>query len=190
MASRSTQPSAGLLRRIVRALSLHRTLYTEVLREPAATRQAAIVVVLVAVAHALGATVRAYAGRESVAAAWSFGAAGELAFWVAAAAGSSIVARVTVATPPTFGAVLRGVGFACAPGLLILVASLASLAPVGAKWIILPVLVAWRLAALFVAARATVRTTLQAVLSLVVAVIAGLSTVAAVTATLHRFVPS
>jgi hypothetical protein len=133
--------------------------------------------------------VRASAGRESVASAWSFGATAEFAFWVAAAAGSSLVARFTVDTPPNYGAVLRGVGFACAPGLLILVASLASLAPLRVEWIILPALVAWRLAALFVAARATVRTTWQAVVSLLVAVIAGLSTVAAVTATLHRFVP-
>ena len=53
----------------------------------------------------------------------------------------------------TYGQVLRPFGFASVPGLLILVAALASLLGGGAQVVVLAALVPWRLATSYVAVR-------------------------------------
>jgi hypothetical protein len=74
---------------------------------------------------------------------------GEIVFWVGSSFAIYLIGRYLLGSAATYGQVLRPVGFAAVPGLLILVAALASL--VGAQVVVFAVLVPWRLATSFVA---------------------------------------
>ena len=142
---------AGLPRRIVRAARLDPALYAEVREDAAAGMQAAAVVLLVALAHGVGGTIRALRLGWSPVEGFVLGPAGELLFWVAASVAIFLMGRHIFGGAATYGEVARPFGFAAAPGLLILVAAAAS--GVGGESFLLPVIFLWRLAASFVAVR-------------------------------------
>ncbi|HSH79735.1 MAG TPA: YIP1 family protein [Herpetosiphonaceae bacterium] len=163
---------SGLLGRIVRAAWLDPALYREVREDASVGVQAVAVVLLVALAHGVGGTIRALLLGWSPVEGFVLGPAGELLFWVAASVAIFLIGRHIFGGASTYGEVARPFGFTAAPGLLILVAASAS--GVGGETLLLPVIFLWRLAAGFVAVRAAfglgpVRTTV----TLLAGVVAG-----------------
>ncbi len=135
---------------LVRAARLDGTLYEEVKANTAATGAAFGVMALVALAHGAGGAVRAAAfGRDPPAEGFLLGAQGEIVLWVGGSFTIYLVGRYLLGSAATYGQVLRPLGFAAVPGLLILVAAGASL--VGAQLAVFALLVPWRLATSFVA---------------------------------------
>jgi hypothetical protein len=107
-------------------------------------------VALVALAHGAGGVVWAVAfERDPPAEGFLIGVQGEIVFWVGSSFVIYLVGRRLLGNSATYGQVLRPLGFAAVPGLLILLAALASL--VGAQVVVFAVLVPWRLATSFVA---------------------------------------
>lgn len=142
-----------LTRRVVRAARLDGSLYAEVKTDTAATAQALAVVTIVALAHGLGGAIRgAYFGWNPVSGSL-FGVVGEITFFVVASLVIYLLARYVFGAMMTYPQVLRPFGFSVLPGLLILIATLASLAEIGAEVPVFVVLSVWRLAAGFVAVR-------------------------------------
>ncbi len=143
----------GLPGRMVRAARLEGGLYAEVRDDSAATGQALAVVALVALAHGLGGVIRgAYFGWNP-ASGLLFGVVGEFSFFAVASFVLYLIARYVFGAAVRYLQVLRPLGFSVVPGLLILVATLASLPGIGAEVPVFVVLIAWRLAAGFVAVR-------------------------------------
>jgi hypothetical protein len=135
---------------LIRAARLDGTLYEEVKANTTSTVSALGVVVLVALAHGAGGFVRAVAfKRDPPAEGFLIGVQGEIVFWVGSSFAIYLIGRYLLGSAATYGQVLRPVGFAAVPGLLIFVAALASL--VGAQVVVFAVLVPWRLATSFVA---------------------------------------
>lgn len=150
VASRQGGPKASL-DRILRAARLDPGLYAEVAADRKATGQALTVVALVALAHGLGGVIRgAYFGWNP-ASGFLFGVLGELSFFAVASFSIYLVARYVLGATVNYPQVLCPFGFSVLPGLLILIAALASL--IGAEAPVFAVLIAWRLAAGFVAVR-------------------------------------
>jgi len=109
---------------------------------------------LVALAHGVGGIIRAAAfERDPPMESLLIGVQGELVFWVVATSAVYLLGRHVLGASATYGQVLRPFGFASVPGLLILVAALASLLGGGAQVVVFAVLVPWRLAAGYVAVR-------------------------------------
>ena len=139
--------------RVVRAARLDGSLYAEVAADSAATGQSLAVVALVALAHGLGGVIRgAYFGWNP-ASGLLFGVLGEISFFAMASFVIYLVARYVFGAALGYLQVLRPFGFSSLPGLLILIAALASLLETGTQAPVFVVLVAWRLAAGFVAVR-------------------------------------
>jgi hypothetical protein len=171
----------SLIRRVWRAMRLDPSVYREVGQDEGATGQAIAVVGAVALAHGLGDVLRAVLASsefdDNPATAWLFGVPAEISFWVAASMvimgiGSLLGARRTYPT------VVRSFGFAAAPGLLIVVAALvsASLPPL----VVLAPIAVLRLAAAFLAVRASLAWgSLRSAVTLVLAVAAGLAAASA-----------
>lgn len=135
---------------LIRAARLDGTLYEEVKANTMATGTALGIVALVALAHGAGGIVRAVAfERDPPTEGFLIGAQGEIVFWVGSSFAIYLVGRYLLGSTATYGQVLRPLGFATVPGLLVLVAALASL--VGAQIVVFAVLVPWRLATSFVA---------------------------------------
>lgn len=135
---------------LIRAARLDGTLYTEVRANTTATGSALGVVALVALAHGAGGIVRAMAfKRDPPTEGFLIGVQGEIVFWVGSSFTIYLIGRYFLGSTATCGQVLRPLGFAAVPGLLIFVAALASL--VGAQLVVFAVLVPWRLATSFVA---------------------------------------
>lgn len=125
-------------------------MYEEVKASASFTWPALGIVALVALAHGMGGIVRALAfGRDPPAEAFLIGAQGEIVFWAGSSSVIYLVGRYVLGSTATYGQVIRPLGFAAAPGLLVFVAALASL--VGAQAVVFAVLVPWRLATSFVA---------------------------------------
>lgn len=142
-----------LTRRVVRAARLDGSLYAEVKNDTTATAQALAVVVIVALAHGLGGAIRgAYFGWNPVSGSL-FGVVGEVTFFVVATLVIYFFARYVFGAMMTYPQVLRPFGFSTVPGVLILIATLASLAKIGAEIPVFVVLGVWRLATGFVAVR-------------------------------------
>ena len=135
---------------LVRAARLDGTLYEEAKADTTATVPALGVVALVALAHGAGGVVRAVAfGRDPPTEGFLIGAQGEIVLWAGSSFAIYLVGRYLLGSTATHGQVLRPLGFAAVPGLLVLVAAPASL--VGAQVAVFAVLVPWRLATSFVA---------------------------------------
>ena len=135
---------------LVRAARLDGTLYEEVKANTTAMGPAFGIVGLVALAHGAGGVVRAVAfGRDPPTEGFLIGAQGEIVFWLGSSFAIYLLGRYLLGSTATYGQVLRPLGFAALPGLLILVAALASL--VGAQIAVFALLVPWRLATSFVA---------------------------------------
>ena len=142
-----------LISRVVRAARLDGSLYAEVTADSAATGQALAVVALVALAHGLGGVIRgAYFGWNP-ASGLLFGVLGEISFFVVASFVVFLMARYVFGVTLGYPQILRPFGFSSLPGLLVLIAALASLLGNGAEAPVFVVLVGWRLAAGFVAIR-------------------------------------
>ncbi len=132
---------------LVRAARLDGALYEEVKADTTATGPA---LGIVALAHGAGGVVRAVAfGRDPPAEGFLLGAQGEIVLWVGGSFAIYLVGRYLLGSTATYGQVLRPLGFAAVPGLLILVAAGASL--IGAQIAVFALLVPWRLATSFVA---------------------------------------
>jgi hypothetical protein len=125
-------------------------LYEEVKANTTSSGSALGVVALVALAHGAGGFVRAVAfKRDPPAEGFLIGAQGEIVFWVGSSFVIYLIGRYLLGSTATYGQVLRPLGFAAVPGLLILLAALASL--VGTQVVMFAVLVPWRFATSFVA---------------------------------------
>ena len=137
-------------RNLIRAARLDGTLYAEVKANTTATGSALGIVGLVALAHGAGGIIRAVAfERDPPTEGFLIGAQGEIVFWIGSSFAIYLIGRYLLGSMATYGQVLRPLGFAAVPGLLILVAGLASL--VGAEILVFAVLVPWRLATSLVA---------------------------------------
>jgi hypothetical protein len=134
---------------LIRAARLDGTLYEEVKANTTYTRSALGIVALVALAHGAGGFVRAVAfKRDPPAEGFLIGAQGEIVFWVGSSFAIYLIGRYLLGRAVTYGQILRPLGFAAVPRLLILAAALTSL--VGAELVVFAVLVPWRLATSFV----------------------------------------
>jgi hypothetical protein len=172
--------------RMLRAARLNGSLYAEVKVDPTATAQAAIVVVLVGLAHAAGASLRAMIlwGEEPVAA-FVVAFIAETTFWITASFAIYLVGRYVFGGTASYRQVLRPFGFACVPGLLILFAALASLPGTGIEVPVFAVLIPWRVVAAFVAVRQALSLSHgQSTIPLFAGVIVGLLAVGGVTGAL------
>jgi hypothetical protein len=139
---------------LIRAARLDGSLYAQVKADTTATARALLVVGLVALAHGVGGIIRAIAfGRDPPGESFLIGVQGELVFWAVATSAVYLLGSYVFGTTATYGQVLRPFSFAGVPGLLILVAALASLLGGGAQMLAFAVLVPWRLAASYVAVR-------------------------------------
>lgn len=148
--------SAKLSNRLMRAARLDPSLYGEVVGAGArATGQALALVALVAVAHGTAGMIRSVSfGRGDPMTGALFGVVGEIAFFTIASLVVYLLGRFVFGAKVTYGRVMRPLGFSVVPGLLILVAALASLPGVdAAEVLVFVVLIAWRLAASYVAVR-------------------------------------
>ncbi len=135
---------------LIRAARLDGTFYEEVKANTTSTGAALGVVALVALAHGAGGFVRAVAfERDPPPEGFLIGAQGEIVFWVVSSFVIYLIGRYLLGSTATYGQVLRPLGFAAVPGLLILLAAVASL--VGAQVVVFAVLIPWRLATSFVA---------------------------------------
>ena len=170
---------------MLRAAHLDGSLYSEVRADSAATAQAVAVVALVGVAHGLGTIVRALLAGWAPGAAVLVAVLAEVAFWAVLSSAVYLVGKHVLGAPVAYGQVLRPLGFASAPGLFILGASVAS--GVGAEAPALAALALWRLAAYFVAVRHALGLGMaRSIAALVVGVAATLMILVALTGALWR----
>ena len=145
--------SRGLLSRMLRAARLDGSLYEEVRADAGATGQALTVVALLAVAHGVGSMIRGASFGENPVIGFLFGALGEIVFFAAASGAIYLFGNRVFGGKSTYAQVLRPFGFSIVPGLLILLASLVSLLATGAQTPVLVAIIAWRLAAGYIATR-------------------------------------
>ena len=139
-----------LLGRMLRAARLDPQVYAAVRTDRAATAQAAAAVALVGIAHGAATIVRAllmgWWSGVAIGVAFLF----EVGLWLTVGSATLLIGRYAFGSAATYGQVLRPLGFACTPGLLILPAALLS-----RTGVLAPALVAlalWRLTAVTVAA--------------------------------------
>lgn len=146
--------SASLISNMIRAARLQGSLYAEIKANTTATPQAIAVVALVGLAHAVGASIRSvFLWSEEPVPAFVIALLAEIIFWAVAAFAIYLAGRFLFSSRAHYGQVLRSFGFACVPGLLILIAALVSLPGTGAEVPVFAVLIPWRVAAGFVAVR-------------------------------------
>ncbi len=140
---------------MLRAARLDPLLYAEVRSDRTATIQAISVVTLVGVAHAVATIVRAllmgWWSSVAMLVAFLF----EVGLWLTVASATYVIGRYAFGSASSYGEVLRPLGFAATPGLLILLAVLLSGTVMQAPALV--VLALWRLAAAAVAARSALR---------------------------------
>ncbi len=179
--------SPNLVGNMIRAARLDGSVYAEISAKSGATIQAIAVVALVGLAHAVGASVRSvilWRGEPApaVVIAWL----AEIIFWAVASFAIYLAGRFLFSSTAQYGQVLRSFGFACVPGLLIIIATLASLLRTEvAMVLVFAVLILWRVAAGFVAVRETLSLSLvKSALALLAGVIIGLMVVGGVTGAL------
>ena len=170
---------------LIRGARLDGSLYAQGKADPTATARA---LALVALAHGAGEIVRALAfERDPPVEGFLLGVQGEIVFWAVAASAVYLVGRYALGATATYGQVPRPFGFAGVPGLLVLVAALASLLGGGAQILVFAVLAPWRLATSYVVVRQALRLgRAKSVLVLLVGVACGLVAVGAGTATVLR----
>ncbi len=163
---------------MIRAARLDASLYGEARADARATRQALTVVALVALAHGVGGIIRGMNFEENPVISFLFGVLGEIAFFGGASGIIYLLGKYLLGVKATYAQVLRPFGFSVVPGLLILLASLVSLPGIGAEIPVLIVLIAWRLAAGYLAVWKALG--LNALLSIVVLLVGVFSGMVAV----------
>ncbi len=172
-------------------LLLRRAAFEQVRDDARATAPAMLIVAAVAAAHGAADMFRAefveteFESNPSTA--WLFGLPAEIAFWSVASSVVFFFGRIVGGTG-SYPEVVRAMGFASAPGILIAVAPVASaLAP--APVFLVPIVV-WRLAAYFLAVRYALRLgRWRALITLLISVGAGLLAVVVLTRYLNTAVP-
>lgn len=171
---------------LIRAMRLDGDLYAEARADTTATTRALALVMLVALAHGASGIIRSIAfERDPILESFLVGVQGEIVFWVVAGAVIYLVGRYVFGGRGTYGQVVRPLGFAVAPGLLIVVAALASLVGSGPQVLALVVLVAWRFAASFVAVRQALRLNrVRSAITLLAGTVCGLAMVGGSIATM------
>jgi len=176
-----------LMGRVSGVLLLRRAAFEQVRDDARGTAPALLIVAAVAVAHGAADSFRAeFVETEfesNPKTAWLFGLPAELAFWIVASSVVFLVGRIVGGTG-SYPEVVRAMGFASAPGILIAVAAVASsLAP--APVVLVPIVV-WRLAAYFLAVRYALRLgRWRALITLLISVGAGLAAVVVLTGLLN-----
>ncbi len=171
---------------LIRAMRLDGDLYAEARGDATVTTRSLAVVVLVALAHGVGGIIRSIAfERDPSLESFFVGVQGEIVFWVVAGAVIYLVGRYVLGGRGTYGQVVRPLGFAVAPGVLIVVAAMVSLAGSGPQVLALGVLAAWRFAASFVAVRQALGLNrVKSVIALLAGTICGLAMVGGSIATM------
>lgn len=176
---------------MLRAARLDGSLYGEVRADAGATGQALSVAALLAAAHGVGSMFRGASLGESVVIGFLFGALGEIAFLAAASGATYLFGTRVLGGESTYAQVARPFGFAAVPGLLILPASLVSLPAAGAQAPVLFAIIAWRLAAGYVATRRALGLDVPASsVALLVGVFSGMLAVVISTRILFEFLRS
>jgi len=142
--------SSSLVDRMVRAARLQPALYDEVDADTGATGQALLVVAISAVANGLGLALgNVMAGRGgAVAGSLIGGIVQDVIGWVVFSLVMYLVGSLVFKAPTTYGRMLRSVGFAYAPGVLLVLRFVPVLGGLVALVVGL-----WRLAATFIALR-------------------------------------
>ncbi|MDQ3044140.1 MAG: YIP1 family protein [Chloroflexota bacterium] len=135
------------------ALRLDGAVYAELRGDAAASGQAVWLVVFLGVAHGAGGALRGVAFGWNPLEGAAFGLQGEVVFFVVASSAIYLLGRFALGGVATFGEVARPLAFSSVPGFLVLVAAVLSLAWRPAGFAVFPVIIAWRLAAGFVAVR-------------------------------------
>jgi hypothetical protein len=177
-----------LKQRLVGALLLRPATYECLKGDTSAWVPSVSVVFATALAHGLGAVLRApsqgYA--EPPLFTFLFGFMGELLLWLGTSASVLLGARLLLPRRVTFGEVARPLGFATIPGMAVVVAGAVS----GHAQIVLLLLVimgAWRVAASYVAVRESLAVTAgKAAAYLALGLLGGICLMGAGTAVLNR----
>jgi hypothetical protein len=191
MNSRTIGSEMRMKHRLGGALRLESRIYAAARDDPRAWGEALLVVLAVALAHGLGALLRAGSQPYSERALWTFlfGFQGEILLWLGISASLYLVARLLLRHAVSFGQVARPIGFAALPGIGVVVAG--ALSGLGLSALpVLVVLLAWRLAATFVAVQQALATTFRvAAALLLVGIIGGMGLMAGGTALLNYATP-
>jgi hypothetical protein len=182
--------SRRLIVRAARAAILDAALYREVRDDRRATAQAVAVVAVVAAAHGAGDVIRAVLVGDEIDSrwqtAWIFGMTGELVYWAVATlvvyAGGALVFRA----PASASMVVRVLGFAAAPGVLIVPAAALS-AALPPPAVLLPILLVRFFAAVLAIRVAMGLGWLRIIALLIVASAVGLAAVVAATRLLYEW---
>ena len=150
---RGAAAAIGLPGRLAGAARLDGAVYAELREDADATPHALWLVALLGVAHAVGGVMRGLAFGWNPWEGALFGLAGELVFFVAASSAIYLLGRFAVGGSATYGQVVRPLAFSSVPGVLVLAAAALSLVSQPVGFAVFPVIIAWRLAAGFVAVR-------------------------------------
>jgi hypothetical protein len=184
--------SGKLLNRVIRAARLDVSLYREVRDDVTATKQALAVVALVAIAHGAAGMIRTVSfGWGDPVIGSLFGVLGEISFFLGASLVIYLLGKFVFGAKATYAQVLRPFGFSVVPGLLIVIAALASLPEIfGDQAPVLILLIAWRLAAGYVAVwQALSLGTLRSIVILLAGALSGMWAVVTATSILFDILP-
>ncbi len=169
--------ATSLAGRLAGSVRLDRRVYSELAADAAATPQALWLVALLGAAHAAGGAMRGLAFGWNPWEGAAFGLQGELVFFVVASVVIHLLGRFALGGAASYGRVVRPLAFSSVPGFLVLVAAVLSLVSPPAGLAVFPAIIAWRLAAGFVAVRealglSTARSVIAVVAGVVVGVVA------------------
>ncbi|MDQ3779468.1 MAG: hypothetical protein M3354_02815 [Chloroflexota bacterium] len=145
--------AATLAIRLAGAVRLDRRIYAELVVDAGATSQALWLVAILGMAHGAGNVVRGLAFGWNPWEGALFGLTGEVIFFVVSSLAIYVLGRFALGATAIYGQVLRPLAFSSEPGFLILIAAALSLLSQRAAYVFFPVIIAWRLAAGFVAVR-------------------------------------
>jgi hypothetical protein len=178
----------SLIQRAGRAVRLDAGVYGEARDDPGATVQALLVVVAVAGAHGVGDVIRALLVGDEIDArwqtAWIFGVTGELVYWTVSTLVVVVLAPLLFRRRTPARALVRVLGLAAAPGVLIVAAAALS-AALPPPAVLLPILVARLVAAVQATRAATALGWLRSGAIVVLAGVAGVAAVLAATSLLY-----
>ena len=159
--------------RLLRVARLDAGIYAELKDDKAATWQAVIVVIAVAIAHAILGVFFATRGNWNVLRSIIPGFQSEIIGWLVWATVMYLIGAHIFKSPVTYGAVLRTLGFAALPGVLYALGFISE----AILWISL----LWRIATIFIATRQVFG--LGLVKSIILVAVGGVTGVAVVGAT-------
>ena len=147
--------SSGIWSRLGRVLRLEGAVFAELRETPKSWGQSLSVVLAVALAHGIGAVLRApsQGGSEAPLMTFLFGFQGEILLWLFMSGALWLSGRWLFSRSLSWGSVARPLGFAFAPGAGVLIAGALSGLGADVTVPILAVLGVWRVAASYQAVR-------------------------------------